>query len=714
MAIDAYSHCPGGTGKKIKFCCGDFLPELQKIDRMIEGEQFLAALQHIDQLMAKEPGRDRECLLAMKCLLLRVTEQYEAAKATAASFLVKYPNNQVALAEMATQATIENPTAALELLERAIRAGEGSMEPRTYQAMGLVAGSLLHAGIPLPARALLQLQCDIAQQDERPAALLTELCQAADIPLLLRDEPPLAPCPADAPWKDRFDDILQLTALGDWLSGAERLAALAGEASDSTAVWRDLAVLRGWTADNAGACEAWRRYAALRAAEQDGLEDAVEAEATAMFLSDDPLGDKFDVLKLEWTVNDADRAQEAFLSSPCWRAIPFDPAQFSDGNTPPPKGVFVLLDRPAPDSAAELTAASMPCFYGQAMLFGRQTDREARLEVAGVMAGDRAAVVEMVRAAAGDAVAAEPEQQVMGRASATQQLLHPSWLPPRDVTPEQIRAILADFSRDAILNRWPDMKLGVLDGLSPREAAADPSRHVRLLAAILVLGHWAESLDGAPDMNELRSSLGLPTLEPIDLGGLPAELVAELPITRLGRLNVEGLSDTALLDAFFRAAAFALRGAIKKFGLAVIERPSLADSAERLHVLSTLARSEEDPAKALAYIEQGRRGTEAKKVSHAAWDLMELSVHFAHRNGPEAMRMIEHIQNRHIEERGVGEALTRMLIGVGLLRPDGTPAFGPGAAGAAPMAESPAAEPEGLWTPDGAQPSGGGKLWTPE
>ena len=24
MPIDAYSVCPGGTGKKIKFCCPDF------------------------------------------------------------------------------------------------------------------------------------------------------------------------------------------------------------------------------------------------------------------------------------------------------------------------------------------------------------------------------------------------------------------------------------------------------------------------------------------------------------------------------------------------------------------------------------------------------------------------------------------------------------------------------------------------------------------
>ena len=59
---------------------------------------------------------------------------------------------------------------------------------------------------------------------------------------------------------------------------------------------------------------------------------------------------------------------------------------------------------------------------------------------------------------------------------------------------------------------------------------------------------------------------------------------------------------------------------------------------------------------------------------------MELSLRFAERDGRQATRLIQHLQDRHLEEPGVREALTRMLIDVGLLRPDGTPAFGPGAA----------------------------------
>ena len=53
MALDAYSDSPGGTGKKVKFCCPDFVSELEKIERMLDGKQFVACLQHIDQLEQK-------------------------------------------------------------------------------------------------------------------------------------------------------------------------------------------------------------------------------------------------------------------------------------------------------------------------------------------------------------------------------------------------------------------------------------------------------------------------------------------------------------------------------------------------------------------------------------------------------------------------------------------------------------------------------------
>jgi hypothetical protein len=713
MSIDAYSLCPGGTGKKIKFCCGDFLAELQKIDRMLEGEQHLACLNHIDRLLEQEPGRDRACLLATKCMLLRATDQDEAAKATAAAFLAKHPNNQIALAELTMLAAENDARAALDWLQRALRASNGALSGRTYQAIGLTAGALLHAGLPLSARALLQLQYDVSEQDRRPAELLSALSQAIDIPLLLRDHQPLPPCPEDVPWKKRFTEAMSLAMRGDWQNGAERLTALAADVPESPVVWRNLATLRGWLGQNADCIDALRRYAALRAAEADGLEDAVEAEAEALFLSEDPLGDRLDLLKAAWTVKDVDRAQEAFLSSPRFRSVPFNPAQFSDGENPPPKAAYMLLDRPMPESAEGLSIETMPRLLGQALLFGRQTDREARLEVMGISSDELQAVKDMVGEAAADAVDPQPKEEVIGHWSASQKLLRAAWQPPRGASPEQLRGLIEQHRRDAILNRWPDLKLGILDGRSPGEVAGEANYRVRLLAAILVLECWSERMQGPIDFNELRGRLGLPLLGPVDARQQPLD---DLPATRLGRLSLEGLSDDDLLLAFHSAAAFAVGPALRKFAEAIVARSSFANSDERLHAYATLARTEEDLPKALEYVDQGRRAAEAKKLSSASWDLMELSFRFAAHDGQQAMRLIEHVQRHHLEEPGVGEALTRMLIDVGLLRPDGTPAFEPGMAEQpTAAAEEPAAEPSGLWTPDSAQPgAGGGKLWTPE
>ena len=170
MSIDAYTPCPGGTGKKVKFCCGgDFLAELQKIDRMLEGQQFLACLHYLEGLLGKERARPRACLLATKCLLLRLTDQFEAARQSAREFLAAYPDNQTALAEMAISTARENAPAAFDFLVSAMEAAAGEFEPRTYSALGQVAAVMLYADFVLPARALLRLQADTAPDDKQGA-----------------------------------------------------------------------------------------------------------------------------------------------------------------------------------------------------------------------------------------------------------------------------------------------------------------------------------------------------------------------------------------------------------------------------------------------------------------------------------------------------------------------------------------------------------------
>src|SRR4029079_6578136 len=118
MPIDPSPPCPGGTGKKIKFCCSDLVGELDKIQRMLEGDQRADCLDHIERLEGKYPAR--ACELASKAMLEAQLGQEAKAEATLATFSQKYPDNPVALAEKATLlATKEGSLAGIGPLQEA-------------------------------------------------------------------------------------------------------------------------------------------------------------------------------------------------------------------------------------------------------------------------------------------------------------------------------------------------------------------------------------------------------------------------------------------------------------------------------------------------------------------------------------------------------------------------------------------------------------------
>ena len=57
MPVDPYAACPGGTCKKVKFCCPDLVGDLEQLDRLIEGDQISAALEQVKRLSEKHPRR---------------------------------------------------------------------------------------------------------------------------------------------------------------------------------------------------------------------------------------------------------------------------------------------------------------------------------------------------------------------------------------------------------------------------------------------------------------------------------------------------------------------------------------------------------------------------------------------------------------------------------------------------------------------------------
>lgn len=710
MPLDTYSRCPGGTGKKIKFCCNDLLPDLEKLDRMLEGQQFHAAIQHIERLEQKNP--DRACLLSIKALVQRILGQTDEARATATRFLEKHPNNPVALAELAiVTAATEGGRPAMDLLQRALSASGEHLESRVYEAIQEVSEALTAEGEFLAARALAMLQTTINREDREATELLVRLNTHPNIPLLVKSERRFAEAPEGQPWTAAFNEALTSIRTARWAEGEARFAALAQQYPEVPAIWRNLGVVRSWLANTAGAIEAMEKYASLDVP----LEDAVEAMTLARLFSDDPLGDQIELVNLTYPLSEVDQLQVALASSPQVAAAPVDPQSFAHDDEPPPRAVFLLFDRAQPDASQPLEPESIPRLLSQMLLYGRQTDREARLEVLGVLRRQQEQVQSLLAAISGGPWNPPSDERVSGKLSASQELFSQNWRLPEGMSREDARRLSEQYLERAVLDRWPQMPLGLLDGKTPREIDGQEAYRIRLLAAIAILEQWMELQGGDVDLNRLRAQLHLPTLDPID----PQQInVQTLPLARLSRLMVDKLTDDQLLAVYHRAVAFNARNALAKVARSVVERPSMVGREEQFHAYMLLARTAEEHDKAIEYVNRGRQAAEAAGQSSASWDLLELSLRFQYAEGPEVVRLMEHLQREHLREPGVAEALADLLMQMGLLRPDGSLAMptGPAAEEASgllvPGQET--AEPGKIWTPEGQAPQGEKpKIWVP-
>ena len=707
MPLDVYSPCPGGTGKKIKFCCSDLVSDLQKIERMLEGEQYQACLSHIERLEEKHPGR--ACLMGIKCLLLRSGGRLDDARDVAARFLQRYPGNPIALAETAIlTAGKDGGRPAMPWVQRALAACTDEIPERISDMLSTVGQVLVLEGHYLAARCVLQWAAMIDREDPVAPDLLGRINGSREIPVWVKDTRGLVDCPPDVPWRAEFEQSVAQVRGGQWSAAEEQLLALASKVGDQPAIWRNVAILRSWLADHVGCAAAMHKVAALDVP----WEDAAEAEAVALFMSEDPLGDQVDVLSLTYPVGDAERFQAAAGSAARMRQLQGDLAPFAAEGEPPPLAAYSLIDRPLLSPGADVTLDSVPRLLCHALFYGRQTDRDARLELHPVAARDLEAVQGVLAESAPEALGPMAKQEVTEHISRTQELLARNWSLPRETPPEQIARLARQHFEATLLGRWPALPLGILDGKSPQEAAGEPRWHARLLAAILLLEFWLHANGSRFDFNALRSKLGLPTLEPID----PEQAdVAAFPVARLSRIIVEKLSDVALVQCFHRALGVSAVDVMRKFGRALVDRPNAVERDERIQVCSLLARIEDDAERAIHCVDEGRKAAEAAGQSSASWDLLELSIRFARGDEAEAQRLWHHLSTEHIREPGVASALRQWLVQIGAIRPDGTPVAPP------PQPETPLvvpgqgdAEPGKLWVPGGEQTGGEKpKLWTP-
>ena len=91
MSVDPYALCPCGSGKKVKFCCQSILPEMEKVERLLENNQPRMAISTLEKLLPEHAGN--AWVATAQGWALLADHKHAEAKTALAQFLRKNPDH---------------------------------------------------------------------------------------------------------------------------------------------------------------------------------------------------------------------------------------------------------------------------------------------------------------------------------------------------------------------------------------------------------------------------------------------------------------------------------------------------------------------------------------------------------------------------------------------------------------------------------------------
>ena len=703
----AYQKCPCGSGKKVKFCCcHDITAELDKLIRLASGEQRAAALDQVTRLVASKGPR--AALLCLKAHLEFQLGKPAEARDTVDALVQAAPENPTSLmlrsAVVAMEAASGDDSSArrealrdaIVKFQRALERAEDGWLFGTDIAIELLCGLLVVQGEYLAARAHLTLRAAMMQDDQRSWEQLMSLMRLP-LPVALKEEFALegAP-PAGAAWESRFQQVRDLESQARWLAAAEHLQKLVDEFPQEPLLLRHLGAMRALVAQTREAADAFHRFAALDNVPYD---ERVEAEALAQLL-DRLQGAPHENVRITFEVKDTDRLMERLLSD---RRSPQQQVDLPAGEgEPPPKAVFLLLDRPVPNAGSGLRVDELPQILGAMSLYGKQTDREARLEVHASRDVDLTRVREIAQEIGGDALSeGGPDEVTQRMISLGKELRWRNFIPEK-LPQAKFQELMAENAEATIYRRWPQQPLESLDGRKPAEVAGQQAYQVRLAGAVLVLEMLAdiEDLGVEIDFNRLRKELQLPPRELLTFSDAEA---GDVPLVRLSYLKLDSLSDNQLMAYYQQAFSVNMRSAIYHLGNEVLRRGLSNQHLTPAQIWAQVTEVSRTHEQMVDLVRRGRELAATTKDRQLLQTVLmtELRMWLAEQDLVRFQQTVQDlVQQRFINSQDAAQILTNVGIA-------------PGPAGS--FAQPAAAKPQGLWTPDSAATAPGEKprLWVP-
>ncbi len=690
-AIDQYTLCPGGTGKKVRFCCPELLPELQRIQRMMDGQQWHASVEHIERIQRNHP--DRACLFALKGRALFELSRSEPLRANAEAFVARHPDNPLAQAELACALAaegVDGGRAAIRPILKALAAcGDKEVHERIERHVFQVIDRMLMSGFAHAARAILKAWGD----DEALFRFDRGLPEA----LWYKEPRPLVPCPVDFVWKNEFEEAFQQAQTLRWFEAERGFAELAQRANGVPAVWHNLMVVRSWLGDMAGSAEGARQCASLAPSD----DDAAELEAYAAYSTGEMLGDTIRIPDVLYPVTDAEALRAALERDAAitpLEVIP-NPMVKEAEERAKSKKWYRLVGPPVPPAEVPEWACVLTLAKGK-------ENEPPHLTVMALTPESLPDMQRRVESIGGDLLGpsrladAEPEE------SATVAFLRHEGLLGMGA-PSRWHPVLAERRLEFLRQRWPKMPLGLLGGKSFEEGLADGALRRRALAALLLLEHHLRRFGMEVGGEAVRELVGLAPREPIDPAVIPPESV---PLARLHLVDAEKLSGPQLAAAFERARRFSATAAMARLAPGLAQDDTVPWSIARIEAAQVFLQQEPNYARALALCQKWRQETSKIPGSCAIFDILEVEARLQRGELREAVELLNHMTAEHGKQPGVAQFVNnfREIVDVYIAVSRARQAVEPS------IVAPDGGEPGKLWTPDSArEPGPKPTLWTP-
>ena len=708
--MDPYAPCPCGSGKKVKFCCQPILPEMEKIERLLDSNRPHMALQQLEKLDQAHPGNP--WVVTRQALTYVNDQQPGEAERVLRPFLKANPDHALANVLYGVSAFNHHGyPEAKKAVHRAFRKGAAQESSLVSSLAATIAGWYLSDGRYMAARQHMALALRMGNPEQRKQAFsaLLELDGDPGVSYPLRGAHQAPAYTGPESHRDQARKAQQLSIVGCWQEGAEQLAAIGEVDNESAELWHLVGLFRVWDGLDEEGAEALHKAADRY---QD-FEQAVECETLAQLLElyEPERARKMRVRR--YRLESVSRLLTQLDANPRCVRIDRRPDEEPTGGDPAAR--YVVLDRPASD-IAEAGPETTPKMLARLAVFdkGDEDDAPAQAFLSGLEGEPLETATRIFLDAAGglaahEAMGDDPNDDVTGLVPEEQVGLFQNFYFPAGLRGAVRRTIQQQEWEHLLSERWPNTPLRALGGQTPQQAASDPELKVPLAAAIQLLDVFCASRSYILSVNSMREKFGLPPVSTLTVD--EKSNLNTLSFMQLQRLDLSALSNEQLQQVVQRAMLMRHPGFVQTVLVQVVESDRLdAMQIDSQQIYSTLCEIDRDALRSEQALEWIAKGHEAAQQSREQqferslqWRMREVTVRVDDPDDPATAGLLNDLWHTYgTKLPWLREQLTEL---VGMLQID--PPWG------GVVVSSNVAEAASGWTPEPAAGSGEKKLWLP-